>query len=72
VIADPLMPDDVAVVTTVPLVAGNVNVVDPAIAGACKVTVPEVSPDMTTELIIYFLFVILSILRLQHRQHQIQ
>jgi hypothetical protein len=55
VIADPLMPVAVAVVTTVPLVAGNVNTVVPATAGACKVTAPLVSPDMTTLLIIYFL-----------------
>jgi hypothetical protein len=55
VIADPLIPVDVAVVTTVPLVAGNVNTVVPATAGACKVTDPLVSPDMTTLLIIYFL-----------------
>jgi hypothetical protein len=40
-------------VITVPLVAGNVNTVVPATAGACKVTDPLVSPDMTTLLIIY-------------------
>jgi hypothetical protein len=41
----------------VPLVAGKVSTVDPAVAGADKVTDPLVSPDMTTLLIIYFLFV---------------
>jgi hypothetical protein len=46
-----------AVVSTVPDVAGNVNTVVPATAGASSVTVPDVFPDMTTELIIYFLFV---------------
>jgi hypothetical protein len=39
-------------VITVPDVAGSVNTVVPATAGACKVTDPLVSPDMTTELII--------------------
>jgi hypothetical protein len=53
------MPDVVESVTTVPDVAGNVSVVDPAVLGACSVTLPDTSPDMTTELIIYFLFVIL-------------
>ena len=36
------------VVNTVPVVAGSVNVVDPAVAGADSVTYPEVSPEMTT------------------------
>ena len=35
---------------TFPVAAGNVNVVDPATAGAVSVTVPLVSPDMTSEL----------------------
>jgi hypothetical protein len=55
VIAEPLMPVVVAVVTTVPDVEGKVNTVVPATVGASKVTVPDMSPDMTTELIIYFL-----------------
>jgi hypothetical protein len=55
VIAEPLMPVVVAVVTTVPDVAGKVSTVDPATAGASSVTDPDVFPDMTTELIIYFL-----------------
>jgi hypothetical protein len=38
----------VALVNTVPLVAGNVNTVVPATAGAVNDTVPEVSPAMTT------------------------
>jgi len=36
---------------TFPVAAGNVNVFDPATAGAASVTCPLVSPDMTTELI---------------------
>ena len=43
----------VAGAITVPLVLGNVRTVDPAVAGACSVTEPEVSPAMTTELIIF-------------------
>jgi hypothetical protein len=46
------------VVTIVPDVVGRVNTVIPATAGASSVTVPDVFPDMTTELIIYFLFVL--------------
>jgi hypothetical protein len=42
-----------AVVSTVPLVAGSVKVVVPATAGACSVTDPLVSPAITIELIIY-------------------
>jgi len=33
-----------------PVAAGNVNVFDPATAGAASVTCPLVSPDITTEL----------------------
>ena len=35
-----------------PLVAGNVNTVVPATAGASSVTVPLVSPAITTELML--------------------
>jgi hypothetical protein len=51
-IAEPLIPVVDAVVTTVPLVAGNVNTVVPALAGASSVTVPDTSPAITTELIV--------------------
>jgi hypothetical protein len=51
---DILVPDGnpatpVAVTTTMPDVAGKVNVVVPDTAGAASVTVPEVSPAMTTD-----------------------
>jgi hypothetical protein len=39
-------------VAIVLLVAGNVSVVEPATAGACNVIEPEVSPAITTELIL--------------------
>jgi hypothetical protein len=42
-----------AVVKTVPLVAGKVRIVEPATAGACKVTDPDVSPDITNELMFF-------------------
>jgi hypothetical protein len=58
VIADPLIPVVVAVVTTVPDVAGRVNTVVPATAGASSVTDPDVFPAITTDAIIYFLFVL--------------
>jgi hypothetical protein len=38
----------------VAVAASKVSVLDPATAGAANVTVPDVSPDMTSELI-YFL-----------------
>jgi hypothetical protein len=57
VIAEPLIPVDVAVVTSVPVSAGSVIVFEPAVAGALSVILPDVFPAMTTELIIYFLFV---------------
>jgi hypothetical protein len=40
---------------TFPVAAGNVNVFDPATAGAASVTCPLVSPDITTD-DIYFLY----------------
>jgi hypothetical protein len=40
---------ELALVNTVPLVAGRVSVVVPATAGASSVMVPDVLPDMTTE-----------------------
>jgi hypothetical protein len=46
---------ELALVNTVPVVAGKVSVVDPAVAGAESVTVPEVSPAMTTDAMIYSL-----------------
>jgi hypothetical protein len=42
---------------TVPDVAGRVNTVVPATAGASSVTDPDVFPAITTDAIIYFLFV---------------
>jgi hypothetical protein len=57
-IAEPLIPVDVAVVTSVPVSAGSVIVFVPAVAGALSVILPDVFPAMTTELIIYFLFVL--------------
>jgi hypothetical protein len=42
---DPAAPPPV--VNIVPLVAGRVNTVDPAAAGASSVTVPEISPAIT-------------------------
>jgi hypothetical protein len=54
----PVICDDgieLALVKTVPDVAGKVNVVVPAVAGADSVTVPEVSPAIITCDIFYFL-----------------
>jgi hypothetical protein len=42
-----------AVVTNVPLVLGNVRIVEPAADGACRVTVPETSPPITNALLFY-------------------
>jgi hypothetical protein len=42
-----------AVVNTVPLVEGKVSTVEPDTAGACRVTEPDVSPEITTELIFF-------------------
>lgn len=47
----PLIPVVDAVVKTVPEVDGNVNVVVPATAGADSVTLPDVSPEITTDAI---------------------
>ena len=51
VVAEDAVP--LAVVNTVPLVAGKVSTVVPDTAGACKVTVPDVSPAITTELMFF-------------------
>jgi hypothetical protein len=40
-------------VLSVPLELGNVRTVVPATAGAWRVTEPDVSPAITTELIVY-------------------
>lgn len=40
-------------VTIVPLVAGKVSIVVPATAGACRVTDPDVSPEITNELMFF-------------------
>ena len=42
-----------AVVKTVPLVAGKVSTVEPDTAGACRVTEPDVSPETTNELMFF-------------------
>ena len=47
-------------VTIVPLVLGKVNVVVPDTAGADSVTVPDVSPAMTTLLRVMLLLILLQ------------
>jgi hypothetical protein len=50
----PVMVDpdiELALVKTVPLVVGKVSVVLPAVAGADRVTDPDVSPLITTDAI---------------------
>jgi hypothetical protein len=40
-----------ALVRIVPLVAGKSNTVEPAIAGSCNVTLPDVEPTKTIDII---------------------
>ena len=51
VVAEDAVP--LAVVITVPLVAGRVSTVVPDTAGACRVTEPDVSPEITNELMFF-------------------
>jgi hypothetical protein len=44
---------ELAVVTIVPVLAGKVIVFVPATLGAASVIAPDVSPEITTELIIF-------------------
>jgi hypothetical protein len=48
----PTKPLDVGAIT-VPLVAGKVRTVAPATAGACRATEPDVSPEITNELMFF-------------------
>lgn len=50
-VADVALPP--VVVTIVPLTEGRVRMVVPATAGACSATVPDVSPAMIKELMVY-------------------